>query len=94
LLGAGALLAAPAIVRATSIMPVSVLPPPPRRLRPWHGVTVLRSEGVLEVTVDGQAVDWVPSANGAWGVYVPDHRLLVPVPPMGSRQSYQLREHA
>lgn len=94
LLGAAAVLAAPAIVRATSIMPVHVIPPQPRRPRPWHSVTVLRSETVLEVKVDGQAVDFEMSPGTLYDISVPSHYLLIPLPPMGSLQSYTMRENA
>jgi hypothetical protein len=80
-----ALLAAPAIVRASSIMPV-VKVPPWRYLTSYVPVSVLRSELVLEVKVNGSVVDYeLLDYNRMLLASLPDGGALrIPVPPIGS----------
>lgn len=88
-LGTGiALLSAPAIVRASSIMPVVKVPK--RRIISHHSVSVLRSELVLEVQVDGEAVDWCPIVGNAHEIAVRAANgadIFVAIPPMGARDT-------
>jgi hypothetical protein len=82
-----ALLAAPAIVRASSIMPVSKVPPAPwRYYYSYVPVSVLRSELVLEVKVNGSVVDYeLLDYNRMLLASLPDGGALrIPVPPIGS----------
>jgi len=95
LIGLGTLLAAPAIVRATSIMPVKALPAEmlknPRRQ--WHHVAITRADGIPAVWVDGNLIDWTRLVASGWDIGVPDHKLLLHMPPKGSHQSFMMREN-
>jgi len=96
LIGLGALLAAPAIVRATSIMPVKALPAEVLKgRRQWHHVAITRAGGMPVVWVDGGLVD--PTClkvwDSGWHIYVPNHKLLLNMPPEGSHQSFMMPEN-
>jgi hypothetical protein len=93
LIGLTALLAAPAIVRATSIMPVSVLPiEPVRRPRRWHHVALTHGDDGLAVFVDGYAVDPASIVRHGYLVDVPSHHIRGLWSPPGSHYSHMVRE--
>ena len=85
--GAVSLLAAPSIVRASSLMPVSPIPPI-RWANSYHAVSVLRSELVMEVAVDGIPVDFT-MLNGGYLEAQADNgaKIIVAIPPHGSHNT-------
>jgi hypothetical protein len=88
LIGIGAAVAAPFIVRATSIMPVKALPAEiPRRLhRPWRIVDLTREEAIT-MFVDGYPIAPAEIDSAL-------RRFRISVPPPGSYQHMVLREYA
>lgn len=92
-LGTGiALLAAPPIVRASSIMPVKVLPPRIIK-RKWYHVAVTRSGDDLVVFVDGVRVDVAQKVDDqGWPHPEPGHRWRYVALPHGMRLPYPPRE--
>lgn len=87
-LGTGiALLAAPPIVRASSIMPVKALPPPIIK-RKWYHVAVTRADAQPVVFIDGIRVD----VDWAGGIARLPHGMKLRTPPdrVGSHQSMMM----
>jgi hypothetical protein len=96
LVGLGATIAAPFIVRAQSIMPVKSLPAEMVKnpARKWHHVDITRGDAMPVVLVDGKLIDPTRLVVSGWDIGIPDHKLLIAMPPRGSYQHMMLREHA
>lgn len=87
-LGTGiALLAAPPIVRASSIMPVKVIPPAPIR-RKWYHVAITRADNELTAFINGERVDVEDWDKGL--IRLPHGLRSLHTPPRGSHQSMMM----
>lgn len=98
LIGVGVLLAAPAIVRATSIMPISVLPPIERPRSRWYHLSISRGgpNDELSVFVDGEIISTEQIVRQDYNrkvmVRVAERGALsLRMPPIGSYQEMMMK---